>query len=91
MQRKNIITIGIGGSYEGPKLLLESINNPIGPFKILRLKLNYDFITGSDLSEFKIKNKIFDPKKTIFIVSSKSFTTDETIEILKKRFLGQEK
>ena len=26
----NIISIGIGGSYEGPKLLLESLNNPIG-------------------------------------------------------------
>ena len=41
------------------------------------------FITGSDRIELSEKLKKLDPKKTVFIVSSKSFTTDETIESLK--------
>ena len=29
-KRKILFTIGIGGSYEGSKLLIESFGNPIG-------------------------------------------------------------
>ena len=72
---KNIITIGIGGSYEGPKMFLEMIES----FE----NANFIFITGSDTSEFKIKTKKLNPKETIFLVSSKSFKTEETISILK--------
>ena len=80
----NIITLGIGGSYEGPKLLLESLNNPVG-FKTPGLdKISYDFITGSDPLEFENKTKFLNPDNTFFIVSSKSFTTSETIESLKQ-------
>tara|TARA_B100001250_G_scaffold182307_1_gene156865 strand:- start:231 stop:1586 length:1356 start_codon:yes stop_codon:yes gene_type:complete len=82
----NIITLGIGGSYEGPKILLECFNHPIG-WDISGLnKINYDFITGSDPNEFEYKTRSLDAEDTFFIVSSKSFTTDETIELLKKAF-----
>ena len=74
---KNIVTIGIGGSYEGPKMLLENIN-------LEHEDTNFIFITGSDLLEFKIKTQKLNPKDTIFLVLSKSFTTDETISILKE-------
>ena len=40
---------------------------------------NYIFVTGSDPEEFKEKTKTLIPRETIFIVSSKSFTTEETI------------
>ncbi len=70
----NIITIGIGGSFEGPKLLIESEGNTIS---------NHIFITGSDPMEFKEKTHKLKPNETIFIVSSKSFTTKETLETLK--------
>ncbi len=73
---KNIITIGIGGSYEGPKMFLETIESA-------NENTNFVFITGSDASEFKTKTKKLNPKNTIFIVSSKSFKTDETISVLK--------
>ena len=73
---KNIITIGIGGSFEGPKLLTENLNLGHGDYNLL-------FITGSDLAEFKIKTKKLNADETIFLVSSKSFTTDETISVLK--------
>ena len=75
---ENIVSLGIGGSYEGPKLLIESL----GHGEILSSYKHY-FITGSDRIELDEKLKKLDPKKTVFIVSSKSFTTDETIESLK--------
>ncbi len=75
---ENIVSLGIGGSYEGPKLLIESL----GHAKVLSSYKHY-FITGSDRIELGEKLKKLDPKKTVFIVSSKSFTTDETIESLK--------
>ena len=75
-EAKNIVTLGIGGSFEGPKMLLENINVDYD-------LTNFIFITGSDTSEFNLKIKNLKPKDTIFLVSSKSFTTDETISILK--------
>tara|TARA_X000000950_G_scaffold286658_1_gene396235 strand:- start:4602 stop:5894 length:1293 start_codon:yes stop_codon:yes gene_type:complete len=74
----NILVIGIGGSYEGPKLLVEALKSTSS-----YEKYNIEFITGSDRNEFKHKTYSLDPSETIFIISSKSFTTDETIEILK--------
>ena len=80
----NIITLGIGGSFEGPKLLLECFNYPLGYGDKEKAKMNFDFITGSDPKEFYFKTKNLDPKNTFFIVSSKSFTTDETIKNLQQ-------
>ena len=73
---KNIIVIGIGGSYEGPKLILESLGSP-------DLNYRFEFITGSDPQEFSYKTSNLKPEETCFFVSSKSFTTDETIANLK--------
>ena len=78
LSAENIVSLGIGGSYEGPKLLIESL----GQEEVLSSWKHY-FITGSDRIELEEKLKKLDPKKTVFIVSSKSFTTDETIENLK--------
>ena len=82
----NIITLGIGGSFEGPKLLLESLNNPISSGVLCSDEVTYKFITGSDPNEFDQETSQLKPANTFFIVSSKSFTTDETIENLKKAF-----
>ncbi len=71
----NIIVLGIGGSFEGPKLLVESL---IGS----NTNLNHLFITGSDPLEFTDKTSSLKKNETLFIVSSKSFTTDETLETL---------
>ena len=68
----NIVVLGIGGSFEGPKLLVESL---IG----CNTNLNHLFITGSDPHEFKEKTSNLKKTETLFIVSSKSFTTDETL------------
>jgi glucose-6-phosphate isomerase len=71
----NIVVLGIGGSFEGPKLLIESL---IGP----NTNLNHLFITGSDPIEFIEKTSNLKNTETLFIISSKSFTTDETLETL---------
>ena len=49
---EHIVVIGIGGSYEGPKLLIESLG-----LDELH-KGNISFITGSDKNEFNHKLKI---------------------------------
>ena len=71
---KNIVTVGIGGSFAGPKLLIETLTNPH------KRNFNHIFLTGPDVIEF---NETVEPLKqedTFFIVSSKSFSTDETLQ-----------
>ena len=70
---KNIITLGIGGSYEGPNLLSKALND------FNNLKFNHIFITGSDNQEFKEKLIGLNQKETVFILSSKSMKSLEII------------
>ncbi len=79
---KNIITFGIGGSYEGPKLLQEFT-------KRQSLKLNYYFVSGPDRDEFNSILKPLKGQKNFYIFSSKSLSTDETLLCLK--WLGKER
>ena len=76
---KNIITFGIGGSYEGPKLLQEYTNKQSS-------KLNYYFVSGPDRDEFNAILKPLRGQKNFYIFSSKSLSTDETLLCL--RWLG---
>ena len=76
---KNIITFGIGGSYEGPKLLQEFTNKESSKF-------NYYFISGPDKDEFNSILKQLSGQKNFYIFSSKSLSTDETLLCL--RWLG---
>ena len=78
----NIISIGIGGSFEGPRLMLES-NTYANRYHERFEGLNFYFLTGPDPDEFKTKVSHLDPSKTFFIVFSKSFETIETLEMLK--------
>ena len=71
---KNVVTIGIGGSFEGPKLLINALTN------IKDRNFNHIFLTGPDINEFKEKVEHLNQEETFFIVSSKSFSTDETIQ-----------
>ena len=78
----NIISIGIGGSLEGPKLMFES-NTYTNRYHERFDGLNFYFLTGPDADEFNTKVSNLDPKKTFFVVFSKSFETVETLEMLK--------
>ena len=71
---KNIVTIGIGGSFEGPKLLIETLTDSD------KREFNHIFLTGPDVTEFAEMIKPLNQEETFFIVSSKSFSTDETLQ-----------
>jgi len=79
---KNIISFGIGGSYEGPKLLQEFTAKHSSKF-------NYFFISGPDKDEFNSVLKPLIGQKNFYIFSSKSLSTDETLLCLK--WLGRER
>ena len=66
---KNIFVFGIGGSYEGPKLLHE----------FTETKDNLFFITGPDKDEFLSLVKPRLKEKNLYVFISKSFTTDEVL------------
>ena len=78
---KNIITFGIGGSYEGPKLLHEFTKSHSSKF-------NYYFVSGPDKEEFNSILKPIRGQKNFYIFSSKSLSTDETLLCL--RWMGKE-
>ena len=62
---KNIVTIGIGGSFEGPKLLIETLTGEHERY------FNHIFLTGPDLIEFSEMIEPLNQEETFFIVSSK--------------------
>ena len=66
---KNIFIFGIGGSYEGPKLLHEYTET----------KDNLFFITGPDKDEFISIVKPRLKENNLYIFISKSFSTDEVL------------
>jgi len=69
----DVVSIGIGGSYLGPKVVTEALK----PYAQDTIQVHYIAnIDGSDISE---KLKKLDPETTLFIVSSKSFGTLETL------------
>jgi glucose-6-phosphate isomerase len=77
---KNVVSIGIGGSFEGPKLLIESLIDQSNS------RYNHVFVTGSDNQEFYEKTSKLDQKETIFIICSKSM---KTIEVLNNFMLAK--
>ena len=66
---KKIIIFGIGGSYLGPKLMADIFSSQ---------DLKIDFVTGSDSSEYQ-KYTEQDLSDCAFIITSKSFSTIETL------------
>ena len=70
---RNVINIGIGGSDLGPVMAYEALRHYSESDMIFRFVSNLD---GTDFAE-AIRD--LDPSKTLFIVSSKTFTTLETM------------
>ena len=71
---KNILTIGIGGSYLGPEYLAEAC----APFALKGMKLV--FVANVDGTDFARKTAELDPSETLVIIVSKTFTTAETLK-----------
>jgi len=70
---RNVINIGIGGSDLGPVMAYEALKHYSDRTLTFRFVSNID---GTDLAEAL---RDVDPSETLFIVSSKTFTTLETM------------
>ncbi len=70
---RTVVNIGIGGSDLGPVMTCEALRHYATPALACRFVSNVD---GTDLVEAV---RDLDPAETLFIVSSKTFTTQETL------------
>jgi glucose-6-phosphate isomerase len=70
---RNIVNIGIGGSDLGPVMALEALRH-----YSLR-DLTYRFISNVDGTDFAEATRDLEAEETLFIISSKTFTTLETM------------
>lgn len=70
---RNVINIGIGGSDLGPEMAYEALR-----YYSIR-NIRFAFISNVDATDFKETVEGLDPAETMFIISSKTFTTIETI------------
>lgn len=69
----DVVSIGIGGSYLGPKVVAEALT----PYKKDDIKVH--FVANIDGSDISGKLKQLNPETTVFVISSKTFGTLETL------------
>jgi glucose-6-phosphate isomerase len=70
---RNIVNIGIGGSDLGPVMAYEALRD------YSDRNLTFRFVSNIDSTDFYEATWDLDPAETLFIVSSKTFTTLETM------------
>jgi len=70
---RNIVNIGIGGSDLGPVMAYEALKH------YSERGLNFRFVSNVDGTDFAEAVRDLDPAETLFVVSSKTFTTQETM------------
>jgi len=70
---RNVINVGIGGSDLGPVMAYEALRY------YSDRSMTFRFISNIDGNEFVEATRDLDPAETLFIISSKTFTTLETL------------
>jgi len=70
---RNVVNIGIGGSDLGPVMAYEALRH------YTDRALTFRFVSNVDGTDFVEATQDLDPAETLFIVSSKTFTTLETM------------
>jgi len=70
---RNVINIGIGGSDLGPVMAYEALRH------YSQRDMTFRFVSNVDGTDFAEAVRDLDPAETLFIVSSKTFTTLETM------------
>src|SRR3954468_4175806 len=70
---RNVINIGIGGSDLGPVMAYEALRH------YSQRDMTFRFVSNVDGTDFAEAVQDLDPAETLFIVSSKTFTTLETM------------
>jgi glucose-6-phosphate isomerase len=68
-----VVNIGIGGSDLGPVMAYEALRH------YARRDLTFRFVSNVDGTDFAEATRGLDPARTLFVVSSKTFTTLETM------------
>jgi glucose-6-phosphate isomerase len=70
---RNIVNIGIGGSYLGPEMAYRALR----PYS--DRSMTFRFVANVDGADFNEATLDLDAEETLFIISSKTFTTLETM------------
>ena len=70
---RNVVNIGIGGSYLGPEMAYLALR----PYS--DRNMTFRFVSNVDGACFTEATRDLDPEETLFIISSKTFTTLETM------------
>ena len=70
---RNVINIGIGGSDLGPVMAYEALKH------YSERAMTFRFVSNVDGTDFAEAVRELDPAETLFIISSKTFTTLETM------------
>ena len=69
----DVVNIGIGGSYLGPLMVCQALQPYSSP------KLRVHFVSNVDGADLVTKLAQLDPETTLFVIASKTFTTQETL------------
>ena len=70
---RNVVNVGIGGSDLGPVMAYEALRH------YSQRDLTFRFVSNVDGIDFVEATRDLDPSETLFIISSKTFTTLETM------------
>ena len=70
---KKVVSIGIGGSDLGPRMATEALKRTYGG------EIEIIYVSNIDGTDINDALKYINPEETLFIIESKSFTTQETI------------
>ena len=70
---RNVVNIGIGGSDLGPVMAYEALRH------YSRRDMAFQFVSNVDSTDFAEATLDLEPDETMFVVSSKTFTTLETM------------
>jgi glucose-6-phosphate isomerase len=70
---RNVVNIGIGGSDLGPVMAYEALKH------YSARDMNFRFVSNVDGTDFVEATRDLDAQETLFIISSKTFTTQETM------------
>ena len=70
---RNVVNVGIGGSDLGPVMAYEALRH------YAKREMTFRFVSNVDGTDFAEKTRDLDPTETLFVISSKTFTTLETM------------
>jgi glucose-6-phosphate isomerase len=70
---RNVVNVGIGGSDLGPVMAYEALRH------YSKREMTFRFVSNIDGTDFAEKTRDLDPEETLFVISSKTFTTLETM------------